>query len=117
MASRHLLIGVLLVVVAQVPRAPATDPARKVREAGQGLTDREGPARGQGPICGAAQELRIVALPAGVNAREVARTLQAIYQGVWRVRIAAVGRSKIMVWAGPEDQAEIAKQVSQLRGG
>jgi len=51
----------------------------------------------------------------GGNAEVIAKNLQEIYKSTSSLRIAAVGNTSIMVYAGPEDQIEIAKQIQGTR--
>jgi type II secretion system protein D len=49
-------------------------------------------------------------VPAG-NAEALAKTLQDVYKASSTIRISAVGTNQIMVWAGPDDQFEIARHI------
>src|SRR4029077_21103383 len=53
--------------------------------------------------------LQIYTVPAG-NAEALAKILQDQYTNT-TVRITAGGTSSIIVWAGPEDQIQIGKQI------
>jgi hypothetical protein len=55
-------------------------------------------------------ELRSYAVPAG-NAAEIARTLAAMYKTKSGVRVTPIGGSALLVFAPPEDQDEISKQL------
>jgi type II secretory pathway component GspD/PulD (secretin) len=47
----------------------------------------------------------------GGSAEVLAKSLQEIYKDAPAVRVAAVGNHSIMVWAGPNDQAEIFQHI------
>jgi hypothetical protein len=51
----------------------------------------------------------------GGNAEVLAKNLQDIYKNAPGIRIAAVSNHSIMVWAGPNDQAEIVAHIRSSR--
>lgn len=58
--------------------------------------------------------LQTYQVPAG-NAVDLAKTLLEIHKGASNLRISAIGNNQIMVYAGPEEQMEIAKQLQGAR--
>jgi type II secretion system protein D len=85
-------------------------PADKVAQAKAVMEKIDVKQKGQQPIAVGPPELKTYNVPAG-NAEAVAKTLQEVYKVSESLRISAVGPNKIMVWAGPEDQIDIARHL------
>jgi len=86
-------------------------PADKIAQAKAVMPKLDVPLAGQ-PILAICRRgvIQTYAVPGG-NAEKIATELQEIYKGTHTLRIAAVGNTSIMVYAGPEDQIQIAKQI------
>lgn len=82
-------------------------PADKIAQAKELLTKLD---VGQQPIAVGPPFLKVHVLPTG-NAEAVAKTLQEVYKDAPAMKISAIGPNKIMVWAGPEDQMNITRQL------
>jgi type II secretory pathway component GspD/PulD (secretin) len=84
-------------------------PAERVSQAKEALARIDVPGKGGRPAI-AEPVLKSYAVPSG-QAEAVAKTLQALYAGSQRVRVTAVGANRILVYASPEDQVEIGRQI------
>ncbi len=87
-----------------------TGPADKVAEA-EGILKRidvENP--GQKPVAVGPATLKIYTVAAGTS-EAVAKTLSEAYRASPTCRISAAGSTKVLVYAPPEDQIEIAQQI------
>jgi general secretion pathway protein D len=62
------------------------------------------------PIARGPAMLKPYPVPAG-NAEVIAKTLSEVYKTAPTIRIAAAGTSTVLVYAGPDDQIEIARQI------
>lgn len=87
-----------------------TGPADKIAAAKEILRKIDVSQEGQQPVLPGPPFLKTYTVPNG-NAEVTAKTLQDIYKASNVIRIAAVGSNSIMVWAGPDDQFEIARHV------
>jgi type II secretory pathway component GspD/PulD (secretin) len=86
-------------------------PADKIAQAREVMKKLDIPQPGQQPIMSGPAILKNYPVATG-NAEAVAKTLGEIYRNsTATIRISAVSPTQIMVWAGPEDQMEIAKQI------
>lgn len=87
-----------------------TGPANKIAQARDLLKKFDAPQPGQKPITIGTPDLKTYQVPAG-NAVAVAQSLSEIYRAVPSIKIFAGNSTTIMVWANPEDQFEIARQI------
>jgi len=85
-------------------------PADKIALARSVMQQLDVPQGRSGPVAIGPPILQTHPVPNG-NAEVVATTLQDIYKNSGNMRISAVGSNSIIVWAGPEDQIEIAKHI------
>jgi type II secretion system protein D len=85
-------------------------PADKIATAKKILEKIDIAQPGKPPVLIGPPEFRTYPVPSG-NADTVARTLSDIYKASNSTRISAVGTHSILVYAGPEEQFEIAKHV------
>ena len=86
-------------------------PPDKVSLAKKTLNDIDKPAPGQTTkVTNGAAIMRIYNIPNG-NADAIAKTLQQSYQNANSVKITAAGSNSIIVYAFPDDQVEIGKQI------
>jgi type II secretion system protein D len=90
-----------------------TGPANKIAQAEQILQKIDVKQGDQPEVIGGAPFLKIYAVPAG-NAPALVAILKEQFTNT-AVRITDGGSSSILVWAGPEDQIQIGKQI--LGGG
>jgi type II secretion system protein D len=89
-----------------------TGPADKIAQARKTMEDLDKPQPGQAPIpiVVGAPGFKTYACPAG-TAETLSKTLTEIYKASPTLRITPIGTSQIMVYAYPEDQIQIAKQI------
>jgi type II secretion system protein D len=87
-----------------------TGPPDKIAQARDILKKIDVPQQGQQPVLVGAPVLKTYPVPSG-SADALAKTLQEIYKTSSTIRITNAGNNTILVWAGPEDQIEIAKQI------
>ena len=92
-------------------RVLVTGPSDKIAQAEDILKNVDVRQPGQKEIMPGEPKLVSYPVPAG-TAAEMAKTLQDIYRTAPSVRISAVGTSTVMVWAGPEDQFDIAEHIN-----
>jgi type II secretory pathway component GspD/PulD (secretin) len=85
-------------------------PADVIAQAKEILKKIDVPQRDQPPVLVGPPTFRKYSVPSG-NAEAMAKTLQEIYKASNSVRISAVGNGSILVYAGPEEQFEIAKHI------
>jgi hypothetical protein len=90
-------------------------PADKIAQADAVLKKIDVPQpKDQRPLLVGSPTLNAYSVPGG-NAEVLARNLQEIYKNAPGIRIAAVSNHSIMVWAGPNDQAEIRAHIRSSR--
>jgi type II secretory pathway component GspD/PulD (secretin) len=90
-------------------------PADKTAQADAVLKKIDSPQpKDQRPLLVGPPRLNTYSVPGG-NAEVVAKNLQEIYKSVPGIRVAAVSNHSIMVWAGPNDQAEILVHIRSSR--
>lgn len=87
-----------------------TGPADKTALARELLKRIDVAQPGQPPIIVGPPTLKTYSVATG-NAEALAKTLQEIYKNSSTIRITHAGANTILVWAPPEDQIEIAKQI------
>ena len=85
-------------------------PADKIAQAREIMKRLDVTQQGQAPVLVGPPILKTYPVPAG-NAEAMAKTLQDVYKASGTIRISAVGNSSLMVWAGPDDQFEIARHI------
>src|SRR5262249_15687800 len=85
-------------------------PPDKIDQARKIMQQIDVPQKGQQPLLVGPPTLKVYPAPGG-NADQLVKALQAIYKASDSLRISAVNNSPIMVWAGPDDQVEIAKHI------
>lgn len=91
-----------------------TGPPDKIAQAKAVIKSLDVAQNGQRPIAVGPPILQTYAVPAG-NAEAVVKTLQGIFKEASNLRISALGNTQIMVYAGPEDQMEIARHIQGVR--
>lgn len=87
-----------------------TGPANKIAQARDLLKKFDTPQPGQKAVISGPPDLKTYQVPAG-NAVAVAQSLSEIYRSVPTIKIFAGNSTTIMVYATPEDQFEIARQI------
>ncbi|HEV3262770.1 MAG TPA: secretin N-terminal domain-containing protein, partial [Gemmataceae bacterium] len=87
-----------------------TGPANKIAQAKEILSHIDVAEKGQQPIVVGQSKLMIYTVPNG-HAEALAKTLGGIYKPTSSTNIQAAGNDTLIVFAGPEDQIAIAKQV------
>jgi type II secretory pathway component GspD/PulD (secretin) len=90
-----------------------TGPANKIALARKFIKDLDVPQPGQQKILVGPPFLQIYSVPVG-TAEALAKTLQEVYKGSTVTRVTAAGTSSLIVYAGPQEQFEIARQVMVL---
>ena len=87
-----------------------TGPADKIAQARDILKRIDVPQQGQPPVLVGPATLKTYPVPGG-NAEALAKTLPTSTRPRAPSASTIAGTSSILVWAGPEDQIEIAKQI------
>ncbi len=87
-----------------------TGPANKIAQAKDILKRIDVPQAGQGAIPIGKPELQTYTVPAG-TADALVKTLTTIYRDSSSLKITTAGNNKILVWATPADQIEIAQYI------
>src|SRR5262249_49532296 len=85
-------------------------PANKIALARKFIKDLDVPQKGQQQILIGPHFLKICSVPPG-TADALAKVLQEAYKASTVTRIAAAGTSSLIVYAGPQEHLEIARQV------
>jgi len=85
-------------------------PADKVAQAREILKRIDVPQPGSSPVLIGEPFLKIYPVPGG-NAEALAKILQETYKPSTSTRISAAGNASLIVWAGPNEHIEIAKQI------
>src|SRR5262249_26288974 len=85
--------------------------ADKIQLARNALEKIDQPKPGQPPVLTGQPMVGTYKVPAG-NAEAVAIALKELYGKSSSVRISPVGKDKIVVWAHPQDQNDIARYIS-----
>jgi len=91
-----------------------TGPADKVSEAEKILKKIDVQRPGQKAVLVGDPILKIYSVAAG-TAEALAKTLQDAHKASATCRISSAGNSKVLVYATPEDQMQIAKQIQGAR--
>jgi type II secretory pathway component GspD/PulD (secretin) len=89
-------------------------PADKIAQAKEILRRIDVRQGNQPPVLVGQPVFKSYPVPNG-NAEAIAKTLQDIYKASSTTRISAVGNSSILVYAGPEEQFEIAKHITSAK--
>lgn len=87
-----------------------TGPANKIAQAREILKKLDVPQPHQAPVLVGPPILKTYQVPSG-GAEAIVKTLQDIYKSSPTIRISSIGNNQILVWAGPDDQFEIAKHI------
>lgn len=87
-----------------------TGSADKIAQAREIMKKLDTPQDGQRPVIVGPPVLKNYTTPAG-SADQIAKTLQELYKNSPSVRVSAVGSNSVMVYAGPEEQFEVARLI------
>ncbi len=72
------------------------------------------PAPGAPPVLAGPASLQIHAVPSG-TAESLAATLQEVFRSSPGTKIIALGDDRVLIWASPEEQINIARNLQELR--